>query len=68
VRCEICSADKSLSARDWRVAHPGEVAAYNARRRADFAANRDTINARRRAAYAKRKRARRGITQLKEAA
>lgn len=49
--CATCAA-KSKSAKAWRAANPGRVEAYNATRRADYAARNSVERARARLRYA----------------
>jgi len=62
VRCATCAA-KSKSAKAWRAANSGRVDAYNAARRADYAARSSVERARARLRYALR--VRRRVDQAK---
>lgn len=54
VRCRACAADRARLGKKWRASNPARVDAYNAARRADYAAHRDVAQARARLRYAVR--------------
>jgi hypothetical protein len=52
VRCRACAADRSTLNKAWRAAHSADVEAYNASRRAEYAARHSVARARARLRYA----------------